>query len=452
MKWTAGRSTGQIKNKMRQLLIFISFLWSSQLFPQTLSIEQVRSDIDTVISVLSDIHPTFNGSPSKKELLRLRDTIGIPLTSHGLFKTLQPLVTLDGHTTLQCNATIYPDVSNPLLPFETVIYNSRLYVRRNLSADSSITKGTEITGINGIKTPDIIANIMRYLPGEKINYKTRKLDNDAFPNWYRLVYGNYETFEIGYINNGTPGRSTVEGTHWKYFSKAQEDPNEFKLLENDIAYLKVGRFTHPREFMPFMDSVFSVIKALQLQNLIIDKTQGGGFTSLADSLISYLTDEPHREFEKKKVRISRESEEYINEMREHGKQEGEYFIVTMKPVSPVYHPNRFRGNVYILTGPRAYSAATLFVSMARCYTDATIVGEETGQPLISNADFSRHKLPNSGLNLFTSHSIYYMPCAGNRNDGVKPDIEVKRNLDDLLNETDRYLGFTLDLIKQKQSE
>ena len=94
----------------------------------------------------------------------------------------------------------------------------------------------------------------------------------------------------------------------------------------------------------------------------------------------------------------------------------------------------------------------MFVAMANCYTSSVVVGEETGQPLISNGDISRHKLPNSGMDLYTSHSIYYLPCAENKKDGVKPDIEVKMTLDDLLYEKDKYLDYTVDLIKQQKND
>jgi len=42
-------------------------------------------------------------------------------------------------------------------------------------------------------------------------------------------------------------------------------------------------------------------------------------------------------------------------------------------------------------------------------------------------------------------STYYLPCAENRNDAVKPDYEVKLNIEDLLNDTDKYLEYVLEL-------
>jgi C-terminal processing protease CtpA/Prc len=65
---------------------------------------------------------------------------------------------------------------------------------------------------------------------------------------------------------------------------------------------------------------------------------------LTDSLISYISDHPFCNLEKKMIRISR--------------------------------PNQFKGKVYILAGSRTYSASSMFAAIAKCYTDAIIVGEK----------------------------------------------------------------------------
>jgi len=437
---------------MKKLIIFLLSLTSNPIFAQSLTTEQIREDIDSAILVLSAIHPTFNESPNKQALLILKDTLNTALTTHELFIRLQPLVALDGHTTLQFRGSIHPEVENPLLPFGTIVYNNRLYVKHNLSADTLLKKGTEILRINGIPASDIIQTLLKYLPGEKGEYKIRKLDNEAFPNWYRLVYGNFEKFDIEYRGPAGIQSATVGGAHWDQFPKYSDDGHEFTIFDQDIAYLKVGSFRKPKIFLPYMDSVFTVIKDKKIPTLIIDKTQGGGFSMLTDSLLSYITNESFCDLIQKKIRVSEETKEFIEEIRDEGVQQGEYFVITKKPRPPVNKSNRFEGEVYILTGPRAYSAATMFVGMAKCYSNAIIVGEETGQPLISNGDISRFPLPHSGMYLYTSLSIYYLPCALNDHDGVKPDHEIRLTKDDLLNDDDKYLEYALKLIKQEEGK
>ena len=198
-----------------------------------------------------------------------------------------------------------------------------------------------------------------------------------------------------------------------------------------------------------MDSAFTEIKNRQIENLIINITEGGGFTELTDSLFSYISENPHCEFTKKMIRISRETKAFIEEKKEQGVQDGDYFVISKKPMPSIVRSNQFRGNVYVLTGPRTYSASSMFAAMIKCYSDASIVGEETGMPKTGNADLSRVKLPYSGMYLYTSLSIYFLPCAENDHDGVKPDYEVPLTRQDLVDDNSKYLDFTIELIKQK---
>ena len=96
------------------------------------------------------------------------------------------------------------------------------------------------------------------------------------------------------------------------------------------------------------------------------------------------------------------------------------------------------------------SAATYFVAAIKCNHIATLVGKEAGQPLISNGDVTRFRLPNTELACYSSMSTYYLPCAENRNESVKPDYEVIPNIEDLLHDTDKYLEYTLELIHKKK--
>jgi len=432
---------------MKTITLTIIFLLSSQVYSQMLTPEQVKGDLDTVISALSDIHPTFNTSNSGKNLLAIRDTLETSMTSHDLFRMLQPLVALDGHTTLQFTGKVDPEVSNPLLPFEAIVYENRLYVKNNLSENTALKKGTEIISINGKKVRDILMEMLPYLPGERIENKIRKLHNNAFPNWYRLVYGNFEHFEIELASPNGMMTTLVEGAHWKQFPRHEEVFLKLSLTEPGIAYLKVGRFRRPDAFLHYIDSSFTEIQNRQIEHLIIDVTEGGGFSDLADSLFSYITENPYCKFKNKKIRISRKTNDFIDGLKEEGEQKGSYFVLSGKPEAPVKRSNRFSGKVYILTGPETYSTSTLFAAMAKCYSDAVIVGEETGMPLISNGDISREKLIHSGMNLYTSMSVYYLPCAENEQEGVKPDIEVKMTLEDLLNSKNSYLEYTIDSIR-----
>ncbi len=433
---------------MKHLILCTLLLISHHSWSQQIPADKIRTDLDTLIEVLINIHPTFREHPNLTEVMQIRDTLTQSMSPHEFFILLQPLVSIDGHTTLQYTGKIFPELENPFFPFETVIFGDSLYVKNNLSGEPGLVKGSNILEINGRQTAEIIARMLDYVPGELKPNMIRRLDGKEFAIWYRLLYGNHDSFDIRYREGDRTALASVPGIGWESFTKTTKKNLDIQILEDGTAYMKVGKFRQPKIFLPFIDSCFTLLQQEQVSNLIIDKTSGGGFTNLADSLMQYITTRPFQSFQSQIIRISRETADYIREIQDSGSKAGEYYIVTRELASPPRKSNFFEGNVYILAGPTSYSAATIFIAMAKCYTDLTIVGEETGQPLISNAGLSRHALHHTGLNLYTSNSIFYMPCAVNDREGVKPDIEVPVTLDDLLNDQNRYLEFTIDLIQR----
>jgi len=135
------------------------------------------------------------------------------------------------------------------------------------------------------------------------------------------------------------GRCIIDnGAHWNQFPKHENEPLKLCFPEGKIAYMKAGKYTPPKEFLLFIDSSFTEILNRQSDYIIIDITEGGGFTILTDSFISYITDHSFCNLEKKMIRLSRS--------------------------------NQFRGKVFILAGPRTYSASSRLTAIAKCYTDA----------------------------------------------------------------------------------
>lgn len=415
---------------------------TAQLFEPSL----IKADIDTLVSKLKDIHPTFlsyyqeNNIQSKID--SIKKTINYPMSSLDLFRIMQPIVSIDGHTTLTYTGEVYPRIENSFFPFKVFIYNNLLYVKDNLSDNKSILKGSVIESINGISANAIVKNLIKYLPGEKESYKKKSLENE-FHIYYRLVYGSFANFNIS-VNKS---EYKIKGAKWNDFQESSKPKFELHFYDNDIAYIYKRSFKPPKDFIHFMDSAFNVISEKQIKYLIIDNLRGGGMTDLADTLMSYFADKPYCMFEKKMTKISPLTKDFIESKKSEGYVKGEYFVQEFSTHNSRIH--RFIGTVYILTGPLSYSTGTCFPAAAKCYQNAIIVGEESGQPLLSNGDLNRFILTNTKLTCYTSLSKIYMPCNNNETmKGVLPDYNVTPTLEDLLNDKDYALEYTLKLIRE----
>ena len=438
---------------MRKLFILLilmipTFLFGQKDTAQLYEPSLIKSDIDTLISKMKDYHPTFLNyyleNKIQSKIDSIKKTINNPMSSLDFFRMMQPIISIDGHTSLTYSGEVYPKIENPFFPFKVIIYDDILYVKENISDNKNIFKGSVIETINGIPSRTIIENLTRYLPGEKKTYKTKSLENE-FHIYFRLVYGSFSDFNVS-INKV---EYKIKGAKWIDFQEPSKPKFELRFYDDDIAYIYKKSFKPPKDFIHFIDSTFEVISEKQIKYLIIDNLSGGGMTDLADSLMAYFANKPYRLFDKKMTRISPLTKDFIESKKSEGYIKDGYFIQGIATHNP--RPNRFTGVVYILISPLSYSTGTCFPAAAKYYHNAFIVGEETGQPLLSNGDLNRFTLPNTKLTCYTSLSKIFMP--GNNNDtlkGVIPDYNVTPTLDDLLNDKDYTLEFTLKLIRENK--
>ena len=168
---------------------------SAQLFEPM----QIKADIDTLIYKLMDVHPTFltyyktNNIESKVD--SIKNNINSPMSALDFFRLMQPIVTIDGHTSLIYTGPLCPNEDYPVFPFKVVIYKDLLYIKENLSTNETLCKGSIIEKINGVSSEEIISNLISYIPGEKDSYKAKRLEKD-FHLYMALVYGSFSDFEI----------------------------------------------------------------------------------------------------------------------------------------------------------------------------------------------------------------------------------------------------------------
>lgn len=110
----------------------------------------------------------------------------------------------------------------------------------------------------------------------------------------------------------------------------------------------------------------------------------------------------------------------------------------------------FNGDVYLLTSPNTFSSANILAAVFKCYDMGTIIGEETGGVTIAFGDLIYFSLPNTGLPGICSYKKFYHPCGNPDNRGVIPDTEVIPDPEDLKDNRDTVLEFTIETILEKR--
>jgi carboxyl-terminal processing protease len=242
-------------------------------------------------------------------------------------------------------------------------------------AASGVRPGMEIIEVDGRPAAAVIEDEKQYVPASTAQDR----DARAFPLLLAGSSGSIATVRLrgidGELHEARLARnltSVRRSAPW-----TQQPALEFRMMENDIAYVSVNSFGSDTVVKEF-DKVFPQI--LGAKGLIIDvRNNGGGSSDIGYSLIARLIDKPITQTSVWRTR------DYRPVFRAWDRpmplfEGGDSGVVEPRGERP------FSGPVAVLIGPHTYSAAEDFLVPLKMSGRARLVGTptggSTGQPLI----------------------------------------------------------------------
>jgi len=256
---------------------------------------------------------------------------------------------------------------------------------------------------------------------------------------------------------------------------------KFFKLDNNIGYVQIGEMLEKEntpKFFGFLNEF--MIKAKKSDALIIDvRDNGGGTRDLIQELAGYFV-HPDSIYvvnatkQRGKLPLNDELKEDLHSRYLYSKNELEIreqkavdkFMTSFKPMYDLINEKfgefyyyvlngrkitkdkfHYDKPIYILANERSFSAASVLVSVFKGLPNIKIVGVNTDG---SSGNSQRFELPNSELRGKISTMVSYQKN-GQVLDGIgtKPDIEIKRNLDQIFLKEDYQLNKLIEIIKQE---
>ena len=464
-------------------LVFISF---GQLYAQNetkYSSDQIKEDLDYLYSTLQKTHYNLFVNTPKKEYQKaynvLRKSITDSLDLLNVYRQFQPFVAL---SKLAHCATDYPfeelyDLSFTLFPLNVHIDKKTAYISGNYSKNDSIIRGMELLSINNVPIEDVIAKIYTYFSGENDYLKNTLLDLFTFNRMLWAIEQTPEKYTVvvkdnhGQIHEYILKPITVEDFENEISEETQflQSEREFKVIEN-IAYIKPGPFLNLNsdfdnldiaslekgEFMYFIDSVFTEIKKIGLNNLIIDlRNNGGGSNTFSDELLAYFADKPFKFCSKFEVKTSQITKDFwvqvedsnLIDLKEQilNHKNGDVFISEIPFHNTKPDSLRFHGNVYVLINRYSYSQATVTAAMVQDYGFGILIGETTADIPTTYGSIHQFKLPNTNITISYPKGFVVRPNGDDTFHGVVPEFIVDENI---FTKRDEILEYTLNLIRE----
>jgi len=487
--YTSARFIRPVMNKFRILsLIFLAvvILVKGQ-EPAKLSASDLRRDLTILRTTLEEIHPDLYRYTSKQEFDHIADsifsTIDTELTVVDFYRRIAPIVTSikNGHTAIRLPSNYYDRIS--LLPLRLVTFGSNVYLRNELSLQSSRLRGLEIRKINGVSIAKVVNQVIPYisLDGFNDNARFKAAIEDDLSYYYNYQFGEADFYDIELYDDST-GQVMIErlpGITNKEFLFQYSQTNTFpwilkKIDTANTVFLQIRSFDNTAIlngkrllFKNFIEESFEKISRWNVKCLIIDlRDNGGGELKNSILLYSYIADKQFVftkeleiatinpptfiQFTDYKKALKLEPLDPRRVVRKQGKAvylKDHFSMTNHRP-----NPKSFQGNLVILINGQTGSSAGCFAIQVHSNKRGTIVGEENrdnytgyaaGVPVTLT-------LPASGINVFIPLRKFTYARGIDTGRGVMPDYPWSVSRKDFFDGYDPALNDVLNLIKFPQ--
>lgn len=482
----------------------------------TISPEKLREDVDFAYKKLQQMHPQLNWYISKKELDfkfdSLKKTINKPLAPVQFYFKLQPVISKirEGHLALRIPGKKFNKKEIKTLKnkkglfgrFEYHVEGDHLYIIQNKDSIENIRPGTEILSINKVPVSNYLQKYRNLISSDGFNTTFYPYYlKDVFFNFYAVEKGILDSAKIETLYKGeekvyTIRRESKSKTDLEkdkelkkrtpekklndYVASTDSYNRNFKFVDKDssIAYIKVKSFSKTFSDKFYKES-FEKIKNAKADYLIIDiRDNYGGSLYEINNLYSYLTPEPFILIKPSQL-SSKNSPLKTNYFRKasplqyalktlvypgyffgqafssyKGKDGKAYYrMKAAKSTKP--KKNAFQGKVFVLINGGSFSASSIIAAKLKNDKRVILVGEETGGANDGTVAgfYSYQTLPNSKIDLPIGLALVQPNITfTNTQKGVIPDVEIKQNIEDILEQRDVQLDWVKkEIIKEKEN-
>lgn len=483
--------------KIGQILCLASLLIGlgcQTVFSQNLTPAQTREDMGYLKRKLDLLHPGMGYYTPQPRMEQLYDSLynrlTAPMDYQEFYHHVSPFVAAlkDGHTNLN-HQKHYFSKHTRYIPFFIRLVESHYFISHNVSADTSLRRGTELLTINNRTISDLHHELMNAdhsgSDGDNLTGR-QQWSLVQFADYYAAWYGSTDSISITYRYTGDTTirrthlpcptlrefRSTMRERYGAEIDRLAKQSNLSVRVVDTLtrtAVLRVSSFMGLKKKDPFqwafnrrLKRAFKQLRDDNVQNLVVDmQGNGGGIVLNSARLLRYWMPKRFRMMEQETMKRAARSE----------------LITRWNPVSALnfslqyktdhaggfssrsghrryrpYYKDAFKGNLYFLMNGASFSAATTVLAKTLDAGIGTFIGEASGSAYWG--DFAGHfktiTLPNSRLQVRIPLKKMTHAVAADRANGftVEPDFTITRSYDDLMTNRDYVLDYTLQLIRQ----
>ncbi len=445
-----------------------------------LSKDEALEDIDFLFDTMEHVHPRLYESRSKdevrEEILAAEDSMEAALSIRDLYLGIAPIVASFGydHTFVQFPWDAYNDYlysrGGKTFPLDVYFDGEDIRVKYSGSTQN-VSPGSRMQSINGIPSAAVVSKLLEYCQGSTYYSRINKRLPMYFSALLWLVYGFGDTFSLvidgqAVSINGETADTIRRIKAVRYGEPANNADFSYRIVGRQTGCLVINSFGQ-NGFEDKLKNAFSRISADSITDLIIDvRLNTGGSTDQVEVLIGYIWGKAFRTMSRIEQKRSAEMDAFLNEMfawwvhpflffhplmnAYFQTPVGEVAVIEMAEKNPADNPLRFKGRVYVLTGPVNYSSGTEFVSAVKDYRMGIILGTPTGSSANEYGNAYEFMLPNSRIWVSCATNFSIRPSGERTMGGIEPDMTVHDAPIGALPQRDAVLEYALNLVNARR--
>ncbi len=400
----------------------------------------VRADLDAMWSAMLDVgvYPfrTSNQTDVERGYRQARNGITNSMTQREAWVAIAPVFGAlnDGHVSL----AFTDELNNAARRFPLWFALSDRDDSLILAGDrtGTIPPGSAIVSVDGVS-----GSTLRSLTLAAFGGQTRALHRARVTMagaWSAIaLFGDRAAYTVRYTNEGKTAEAAVSSADVTGTAVSGGPPYTYTTLAANVGYIDYRSCEDLERFHTFLNATFQAIKSSPVRALVIDIRQnGGGDSALNDLLWTYVSNKPFKQYggtiEKSCARLKSAygKDRYVQIYGDDAwnAADGSILQFGMSPVDdlvmPQPQPLRYRGPVYLLTSTHTFSSAMSCALAAKDYGLATIVGEETGEPVNSTGEIYEFIAPATKLRVYLTTKYFVAPKPHPDGQGVVPDVAV----------------------------
>lgn len=397
------------------ILLAIVFAVCSTTLSSAADVQKWTEDIDFIVETVLNTHPDPFFRASEEEFFaavkRIKDQLA-DLSDEQITLELMKLVAMlkDGHSSLWPYS---PDTFTTWLPWRTYHFPEGLFVTA-LPKEHVELIGSRVLRIGNMsaeeafeKVQEIVAADNAYSRRERAHYhfanasmlKALGISDsaDSLTVVLEAPDGNERTLELGKIKGNLHGS-------WYFRQDRGPQPDACASVLTVLADDKPFHLDYRDKAYWF--EYLTEHKAVYMQFSAVQDLGDESFADFWHRMFAYIDEHS--------------VEKLIIDIRYNGGGNGDmlwpfiYEIIKRDSINT-------RGNLFVIIGPKTFSAATMAACRLKNHTNAMLVGEPIGSGMNHYGDAGGFELPNSGLRFRVSTLYWQEGHPADRRDILPPD-------------------------------